>query len=41
MKATMLKGGGGDFPENNIEALLKAEKDFPEMEYQVLIDRIR
>lgn len=37
MKATMLKGGGGDFPENNIEALLKAEKDFPEMEYQVMV----
>ena len=37
MKATMLKGGGGDYPENNIEALLKAEKDFPTAEYQVMI----
>ena len=37
MKTTMLKGGGGDYPENNIEALLKAEKDFPTAEYQVMI----
>jgi hypothetical protein len=37
MKTTMLKGGGGDYPENNIEALLKAEKDFPATEFQVLI----
>lgn len=37
MKTTMLKGGGGDYPENNIEALLKAEKDFPAAEYQVMI----
>jgi hypothetical protein len=37
MKATMLKGGGGDYPENNIEALLKAEKVFPETEFQVMI----
>ncbi len=37
MKSTMLKGGGGDFPENNIEALLKSEKDFPEAEFQVMI----
>lgn len=37
MKATMQKGGGGDYPENNIEALLKSEKDFPEAEYQVMI----
>jgi hypothetical protein len=37
MKTTMLKGGGGDYPENNIEALLKAEKDFPATEFQVMI----
>ena len=37
MKATMLKGGGGDYPENNIEALIKSEKDFPAAEYQVMI----
>lgn len=37
MKATMLKGGGGDYPENNIEALIKSEKDFPTAEYQVMI----
>jgi len=36
MKSTMLKGGGGDFPENNIEALLKAEKVFPAAEFQVM-----
>ena len=37
MKTAMLKGGGGDYPENNIEALLKAEKDFPATEFQVMI----
>jgi hypothetical protein len=37
MKSTMLKGGGGDYPENNIEALIKAEKDFPATEFQVMI----
>ena len=37
MKSTMLKGGGGDYPENNIEALLKAEKAFPATEFQVMI----
>lgn len=37
LKSTMLKGGGGDYPENNIEALLQAEKAFPETEYQVMI----
>jgi len=37
MKTTMLKGGGGDYPENNIEALIKSEKDFPASEYQVMI----
>ncbi|MBL7702016.1 MAG: hypothetical protein JNM14_07175 [Ferruginibacter sp.] len=37
MRGTMLKGGGGDFPENNIEALLKGEKVFPASEFQVMI----
>jgi hypothetical protein len=37
MKSTMLKGSGGDYPENNIEALLKAEKAFPTSEFQVMI----
>lgn len=37
MRATMLKGAGGDFPENNIEALLKGEKVFPDAEFQVMI----
>ncbi len=37
MRGTMLKGGGGDFPENNIEALITAEKAFPSSEFQVMI----
>ena len=37
MRGTMLKGGGGDYPENNIEALMRAEKAFPETEFQVMI----
>lgn len=37
MKSTMLKGAGGDLPENNIEALMKAEKVFPQAEFLVLI----
>jgi hypothetical protein len=37
LKTTMLKGNGGDYPENNIEALLKAEKAFPATEFQVMI----
>ncbi|MEP7237300.1 MAG: hypothetical protein ABI685_05535 [Ferruginibacter sp.] len=37
LRGTMLKGGGGDYPENNIEALLKAEKAFPESEFLVMI----
>ncbi len=36
-KSTMLKGAGGDNPENNIEALLKAEKVFPASDYLVMI----
>ena len=37
MRGTMLKGNGGDFPENNIEALMSAEKAFPAAEFQVMI----
>jgi len=37
MKTTMLKGSGGDFPENNIEALMLAEKVFPDAQFQVMI----
>jgi len=37
MRGTMLKGGGGDYPENNIEALLRAEKAFPTAEFNVMI----
>lgn len=37
LKTTMLKGAGGDGPENNIEALLKAEKAFPNTDFQVMI----
>jgi len=35
--STMLKGAGGDYAENNIEALLKGEKAFPATEFQVMI----
>lgn len=37
VKSTMLKGGGGDCAENDIEALLLGEKMFPDSEYQILI----
>jgi len=37
VEQTMMKGGGGDCPENDIEALLKTEKDFPEADCQILI----
>lgn len=37
MRGTMLKGGGGDYPENNIEALIRAESAFPATEFQVMI----
>jgi hypothetical protein len=37
MRSTMLKGGGGDYPENNIEALMTAEKAFPNTDFQVMI----
>jgi hypothetical protein len=33
----MSKGSGGDRPENDIEALLTGEKEFPEKDFQVLI----
>lgn len=37
IRETMLKGSGGDRPENDIEALLQGEKDFPSRDFQVLI----
>lgn len=37
MKETMSKGSGGDRPENDIEALLAGEKEFPQNDFQVLI----
>jgi len=37
LRGTMLKGNGGDYPENNIEALLTGEKAFPAAEFQVMI----
>ncbi|MBL0183597.1 MAG: hypothetical protein IPP96_15430 [Chitinophagaceae bacterium] len=37
MKSTMAKGGGGDYPENNIEALITGEKIFPAADFQVMI----
>ena len=33
----MKKGGGGDAPENDVEALLHSEKTFPGMVFHVLI----
>ncbi|MFT3682473.1 MAG: hypothetical protein QM791_19615 [Ferruginibacter sp.] len=37
LKSTMQKGYGGDIPENNIEALLLAEKEYPGVDHLVLI----
>ncbi len=37
IKSTMEKGNGGDIPENDIEALLKAQDVFPEARCLVLI----
>lgn len=37
VKTTMENGGGGDAPENNIEALIEAEKKFPDVAFHVLI----
>ena len=37
LRTTMLKGAGGDYPENNIEALLRAEEAFPNTDFQVMI----
>ncbi len=37
IKDAMEKGSGGDRPENDIEALLLAEKEFPGTDFQVLI----
>ncbi len=37
VKSTMMKGGGGDCPENNIEAILQSEERFPTVDFHVLI----
>ena len=37
VKTTMLNGGGGDCPENNVEALIEAEKEYPESNFHVLV----
>ncbi len=37
IKETMANGSGGDRAENDIEALLEGEKEFPEKDFQVLI----
>ena len=37
LKTTMRNGNGGDAPENDIEALLKAEKDYPDATANILI----
>ena len=37
IRETMSKGSGGDRPENDIEALLLAESEFPGKDFQVLI----
>ncbi|MEO6671243.1 MAG: hypothetical protein ABIN36_17300 [Ferruginibacter sp.] len=37
VRETMLKGSGGDRPENDVEALLLGEKAFPGKNFQVLV----
>jgi hypothetical protein len=37
VKSTMKKGGGGDAPENDVEALLQSERRFPGSAFHVLI----
>ena len=37
VRTTMMKGSGGDFPENDIEALLQSEKRFSGIAFHVLI----
>lgn len=37
VKHVMRNGSGGDIPENNVEALLQAEKDFPDARFNVMI----
>jgi hypothetical protein len=37
VKSTMMKGGGGDCPENNVEAILQSEEKFPATAFHVLI----
>ncbi|RYY97129.1 MAG: hypothetical protein EOO11_11730 [Chitinophagaceae bacterium] len=37
VQATMQKGSGGDSPENDVEALLEAERRFPDAAFLVLV----
>jgi hypothetical protein len=37
IKHTMQRGSGGDLPENNVEALIEAEKEFPGISFHVMI----
>lgn len=37
IRETMEKGSGGDRPENDIEALIAGEREFPDRDFQVLI----
>lgn len=37
VKLAMRNGNGGDVPENNIEALIRAEKDYPNARFNVMI----
>jgi hypothetical protein len=37
IKEAMAKGSGGDRPENDVEALLTGEREFPSADFQVLI----
>lgn len=37
LKLAMRNGNGGNTPENNIEALLQAEKDYPDAAFNVMI----
>jgi hypothetical protein len=37
MKSTMRKGGGGDCPENNVEATIKGTNEFPDCEEIIMV----
>ena len=37
MKSTMRKGGGGDCPENNVEATIKGTDEFPECDEIIMV----